>query len=78
MPAAALKSLHSYLKLLENPSELKRSLPASASPRTLKEGFYELSRLVGMDEAVFKEAHTIAAMIGAQRFVMIWGEAFGD
>src|SRR6266481_4888464 len=74
MTAVTLKSLHNYLKLLENASELKRRLPASSNPRTLKEGLYEMSRLVGVDEAVFKDAQTIAAVIGAQRFVMIWGE----
>jgi hypothetical protein len=35
---------------------------------------YETSKLVGVDEAVFKDPQTIAALIGAQRFVMIWGE----
>ena len=74
MSPITLKSLHNYLKLLENPSELKRRLPASSNPRTLKEGLYETSRLVGVDEAVFKDPQTIAALIGAQRFVMIWGE----
>ena len=74
MSTITLKSLHNYLRLLENPSELKRRLPASSNPRTLKEGLYEMSRLVGADEAVFKDAQTIAALIGAQRFVMIWGE----
>ena len=74
MSAITLKSLHNYLKLLENPSELKRRLPTSSNPRTLKEGLYEMSRLVGVDEAVFKDPQTIAALIGAQRFVMIWGE----
>jgi hypothetical protein len=74
MSAVTLKSLHNYLKLLENPSELKRRLPASSNSRTLKEGLYEMSKLVGVDEAVFKDPQTIAALIGAQRFVMIWGE----
>jgi hypothetical protein len=74
MAAVTLKALHNYLKLLENPSELKRRLPTSSNPRTLKEGLYETSRLVGADEAVFKDAQTIAALIGVQRFVMIWGE----
>ncbi|HEY5910648.1 MAG TPA: hypothetical protein VJA21_08605 [Verrucomicrobiae bacterium] len=69
-----LKSLYQYLRLIENPSELKRRLPASSNPRTLKEGLCETSRLVEVDEAVFKDAQTIAALIGAQRFVMIWGE----
>jgi len=74
MSAITLKSLHNYLKLLENPSELKRRMPASSSTRTLKEGLFETSRLIGVDEAVFKDPQTIAALIGAQRFVMIWGE----
>ncbi len=74
MSAFTLKSLHNYLKLLENPSELKRRLPAPSNPRTLNEGLYEMSRLVGVDETVFKDAQTVAALIGAQRFVMIWGE----
>jgi hypothetical protein len=74
MATITLKALHNYLKLLENASELKRRLPASANPRTLKEGLYETSRLVGADEAVFKDPQTIAALIGAQRFVMIWDE----
>ncbi len=33
-----------------------------------------MSKLIGLDEAVFKEQKTIAALIGAQRFVMIGGE----
>ena len=74
MSAITLKSLHNCLKVLENPSELKRRLPTSSIPRTLKEGLYETSRLVEVDEAVFKDPQTIAALIGAQRFVMIWGE----
>ncbi len=74
MSAITLKSLHNCLKVLENPSELKRRLPTSANPRTLKEGLCETSRLVGVDEAVFKDPQTIAALIGAQRFVMIGGE----
>jgi len=74
MSAVTLKSLHSCLKLLENGSELKRKLPTSYNPRTLKEGLYETSKLVGLDEAVFKDPQQIAALIGAQRFVMIWGE----
>jgi hypothetical protein len=74
MATITLKALHNYLKLLENPAELKRRLPAASNPRMLKEGLYETSRLVGVDEAVFKDPRTIAALIGAQRFVMIWGE----
>ena len=74
MAVVTLKSLHSYLRLLENASELKRKMPTSANPKTLKEGLYETSRLAGVDEAVFKDPQHIAALIGAQRFVMIWGE----
>jgi hypothetical protein len=74
MSEVTLKSLHNFLKLLENASELKRRLPASSNPRTLREGLYEVSRLIGTDAAVFKDPQTIAALIGAQRFVMIWGE----
>jgi hypothetical protein len=74
MSAVTLKTLHNCLKLLENASELKRRLPLSSSQKTLKEGLCETSRLVGVDEAVFNDAQAIAALIGAQRFVMIWGE----
>ena len=74
MADVTLKSLHTYLKVLENASELKRRLPASSSPRTLKEELFEMSKLAGVDDAVFKDAQTIGALIGAQRFVMIWGE----
>jgi hypothetical protein len=74
MAAATLKSLHTYLRLLENASELKRKMPTSSSPRSVKEGLWEISRLVGIDTAVFKDPQNIAAVIGSQRFVMIWGE----
>lgn len=74
MADLTLKSLHTYLKVLENASELKRRLPASFSPRTLKEELSEMSKLTDVDDAVFKDAQTVAALIGAQRFVMIWGE----
>jgi hypothetical protein len=74
MSSVTLKTLHNYLKLLENASELKRRLPTSSNQRTLKEGLCETSKLIGVDEAVFKAAGTITAMIGVQRFVMIWGE----
>ena len=69
-----LKSLHNHLRLLENSSELKRRLPGSSLPRTLREGLQETSKLAGVDETVFKDPQIIAALIGAQRFVMIWGE----
>src|SRR4029077_12453116 len=67
-------SLFTYLRLLENASDMKRKMPASSSQRSLKEGFSELSKLVGLDNAVFKDPQNIASVIGAQRFVMIWGE----
>ncbi len=75
MAAETLKALHAYLRLLENASELKRKMPASPNPRTMKEGLYEISKLVGIDSAAFKDPQNIAALIGAQRFVMIGGEA---
>ena len=74
MAMATLKSLHTYLRLVENPSELKRRMPTSSNPRSLKEGLSEMSALVGLDNAAFKDPQNIAAVIGAQRFVMIWGE----
>lgn len=74
MAAITLKSLHTYLKLVESAAELKRRLPTSFNPKTLTEGLYETSRLVGVEEAMFKDPEQIAALIGAQRFVMIWGE----
>jgi hypothetical protein len=74
MSAVTLKSLHNYLKLLENASEFKRKLPTASNPRALKEGLSETSQLVGLDEASLKDPQHIAALIGAQRFVMIWGE----
>ncbi|MGA3284387.1 MAG: hypothetical protein ABSD57_08015 [Verrucomicrobiota bacterium] len=74
MAVATLKSLHTYLRLLENSSELKRRMPTSSTPRTLKEGLYEISKLVGIDNVAFKDPQNIAAVIGPQRFVMIWGE----
>jgi hypothetical protein len=49
-------------------------MPASRNSRTLKEGLYEMSKLVGVDEAVFKKPEQVAALIGCQRFVMIQGE----
>jgi len=68
MAVLTLKSLHAYLKLLENPCELKRKMPASSSQKTIKEGMSDISRLVGLDSAVFKDPQTIAALVGAQRF----------
>lgn len=69
-----LKSLHTYLKLLENPAELKRRIPANSNIRTLKVGMAETSRLVGLDESVFKDPQYITALLGAPRFIMIQGE----
>ncbi|MCL4176960.1 MAG: hypothetical protein KJ072_04350 [Verrucomicrobia bacterium] len=74
MDVVTLKSLHAYLRLLENTAELKRKMPASSNPRTLKEGLYEVGRLAGVAEGVFKDPRHIAALIGAQRFIMIRGE----
>ena len=69
-----LKSLYTYLKLLENASDMKRKMPPSSTQRSLKEGLAEISKLVGIDNGEFKDAQNLASMIGAQRFVMIWGE----
>ena len=74
MPATTLKALYTYLRLIESASDLKRKMPTSPNPRTMKEGLVDLGRLVGSDEAAFKDPLTIAALVGAQRFVMIWGE----
>jgi hypothetical protein len=74
MAEATLKSLHAHLRLLENASEMKRKMPTSSNQRSLKEGLAEMSRLVGLDSDGFKDPENIAAVIGAQRFVMIGGE----
>src|ERR1041385_5740596 len=69
-----LKTLYAYLRLMENASDMKRKMPASSTQRSLKEGLSEISKLVGIDNALFKDPQNIASLIGAQRFVMIWGE----
>ena len=74
MTPITLKALHSYLKLLENAAELKRKMPGAGNQRSLKEGLAELSKLIGVDAATWQEPQNIAATIGQQRFVMIWGE----
>jgi len=74
MTTPTLKTLHTYLKLLENASELKRRMPASSHQRSLRDGLSEISKLVGINNAAFKDPQNIAASIGQQRFVMIWGE----
>jgi len=74
MAVTTLKSLHAYLRLLENASELKRRMPASSIQRTIREGLSEISKLAGIDNDAFKDPQTIATIIGPQRFVMIWGE----
>jgi hypothetical protein len=74
MAGTTLKSLHKYLRLIENASEVKRRMPGSSSQRSLKEGLSEISKLVGLDNAAFKDPQNIAAFIGPQRFVMIWRE----
>jgi hypothetical protein len=79
MAVATLKSLHTYLRLLENSAELKRRMPSSSNQRTLKDGLSEISTLVGLDNAAFEDPQNIAAVIGPQRFVMIQGEpSLGD
>ncbi|MCS7336659.1 MAG: hypothetical protein NZ739_00250 [Verrucomicrobiae bacterium] len=74
MPETTIKSLHAFLRLLENPAELKRKLPSTYNPRTVREGLLELSRLVGLDAAKLKEPQSLAAMIGQQRFATVLGE----
>ena len=46
MTGTTLKSLYKYLRLIENASELKRRMPASANQRSLKEGLAEIGKLV--------------------------------
>jgi hypothetical protein len=74
MAITTLKSLHNFLRLLENTSELKRRMAGSSSQRSVKEGLYEISKLAAIDDALFKDPQNIAELIGSQRFVMIWGE----
>jgi hypothetical protein len=74
MADMTLKSLHKYLRIIENASELKRRIPASSNQRSLKEGLSEISKLVNLDNAAFKEPQNVAAVIGSQRFAIIWGE----
>lgn len=74
MTGVTLKSLHAFLRLIENASELKRKMPSSSTQRTVKDGLYELGKLIGADHAAFKDPDNIAALIGPQRFVMMWGE----
>lgn len=74
MADTTLKSLHAFLRLLENASELKRKLPGTYNPRTIKEGLLELSKLVGVEMTKLKEPQNLAAMIGEYRFVVVLGE----
>jgi len=74
MAVATLKSLHKYLTVLESASEMKRKMPASSHQRSLKDGLSEIGKLVGIDNFAFKDPQNIAAVIGPQRFIMIWGE----
>ena len=74
MAVATLKSLHKYLTVLESASEMKRKMPATSHQRNLKDGLSEIGKLVGIDNFAFKDPQTIAAVIGPQRFIMIWGE----
>lgn len=74
MATATLKTLHKYLRLIENASELKRRMPASSNQRSLKDGLSDIGKLAGNDNGAFKDPQNIAALIGPQRFVMIRGE----
>src|SRR5436309_2296919 len=74
MALITLKSLHAFLRLLENAPELQRRMPTTQSHRTIKEGMVEIGKLVGIDSSVFNDPHHIAAIVGSQRFVMIGGE----
>lgn len=74
MADITLKSLYGFLRLLENASELKRKLPGTYTPRTVKEGLFELSKLIGVEVGKLREPENLAAMIGQQRFVVILGE----
>jgi len=49
-------------------------MPASPNQRTIREGLSEISKLVGLDNAAFKDPQNIATVIGPQRFIMIRGE----
>jgi hypothetical protein len=69
----SLAALHAHLKLLENQAELKRHLPTYTTPRSVREGLSDMARLVGMDPAALESPQALAALIGAPRFVMIWG-----
>lgn len=73
MALTTLKALHSYLALLEDQPALKRHLPAYANPRTVKEGLAEIARLVGLEPTAFDDPRALVTLIGAPRFVLIWG-----
>lgn len=75
MPDITLKALHTYLRILGNAAEIKRKTPASSTPRTLKDGLLEISKLVGVDAAEFRKEETVAALVGRQRFAMMGGDA---
>ncbi|MBL9166431.1 MAG: hypothetical protein JNN07_01680 [Verrucomicrobiales bacterium] len=74
MDFISLKALHHYLRLLENPAELKRKMPASANQRNLKDSLGEISKLAGLEASAFKNPELIGTLIGDARFVRIWGE----
>ena len=74
MSPITLKSLHAYLKLLENASELKRKMPGASNQRSMKEGWAEMGKLIGVDAATLQTTQSMAASIGQQRFIVIWGE----
>lgn len=74
MSPVTLKSLHAYLKLLENTADLKRKMPGPSNQRSMKEGWSEMGRLIGVEAATLQDPRSIAASIGLQRFIIIWGE----
>lgn len=74
MAEITLKSLHTFLRLLENAAELKRKLPGTYNPRTVKEGLFELSKLLGVEMARLKDPATLSLMLGPQRFVTVAGD----
>lgn len=74
MPLPSLKSLHTYLRILENPAEMKRRMPPSTHQRSVREGMAEIGKLTEQDAEAFQRPESLAAVIGSQRFVMIWGE----
>lgn len=75
MAATTLKSLHFFLRLLENAPELQRRMPTSAQPhRTIKESMFEFGRLLGMEASLHQDPRYWAAILGPQRLVIMSGQ----